>query len=229
MKKIMGILQIIQFGLTVSVVIILMALNPNKTKPIRRAWAKLQKILIGFDIEMVGEIDKNAQMLLLNHQSMLDIILFEYLDDRDLAWVAKKEIAKVPWFGRILKYPKMIEVDRESKKSLVKLLKDTKDRLKNNRPIAIFPEGTRSDGKKILKFKNGAKIIAEKYNLLVQPCLIIGSRDVFDSKSLTAKRGKVKIICLDSIKADKDSNWYKEIEENMRKILDNELKDKKWV
>jgi len=185
--------------------------------------------LIGFDIEMVGEIDKNAQMLLLNHQSMLDIILFEYLDSRDLAWVAKKEIAKVPWFGRILKYPKMIEVDRESKKSLVKLLKDTKDRLKNNRPIAIFPEGTRSDGKRILKFKQGAKIIAEKYELLVQPCLIIGSRDVFDSKKLTAKRGKVKIICLDSVKADKNSNWYKEIEEKMREILNQELKDKKWV
>jgi len=226
MRKIMGILQIIQFGLTVSVVIILMALNPNKTKPIRRAWARLQKILMGFDIEMVGEIDKNAQMLLLNHQSMLDIILFEYLDSRDLAWIAKKEIAKVPWFGRILKYPKMIEVDRESKKSLVKLLKDTKDRLNNNRPIAIFPEGTRSDGKKILKFKQGAKIIAEKYNLLVQPCLIIGSREVFDSKKLTAKRGKVKIICLNSVKADKNSNWYKEIEEKMREILNKELKDK---
>jgi len=224
MKKIMGILQMLQFAITVSFVIILMGLNKKNTKTIRKKWAKLQKILIGFDIEMVGEIDKNAKMLMLNHQSLLDIILFEYLDDRDLAWVAKKEIGELPWFGKILKYPKMIEVDRENKKSLVKLLKDVKDRLDDNRPIAIFPEGTRSNGKKILKFKNGAKFIAERYNLLVQPCVIIGSIDVLDSKRILAKRGKIKIICLDLVKADKNSNWYEEVEEKMRKILQQELK-----
>jgi len=133
MKKIMCILQMLQFGISVSVVIILMAIFPNNTKNIRRKWAILQKYLLGFDIELIGQIDKNANMLLLNHQSLLDIIIFEYLDDRDIAWVAKKEIGDLPWFGRILKYPKMIEVERENKKSLIKLLKDVKDRLKHNR------------------------------------------------------------------------------------------------
>jgi 1-acyl-sn-glycerol-3-phosphate acyltransferase len=217
MKKIMGILQMLQFGISVSVVIILMAIFPNNTKNIRRKWAILQKYLLGFDIELIGQIDKNANMLLLNHQSLLDIIIFEYLDDRDIAWVAKKEIGDLPWFGKILKYTKMIEVERENKKSLIKLLKDVKDRLKHNRPIAIFPEGTRSNGDKILKFKSGAKLIAQKFNLKVQPVVIIGSINILDSKKLLAQRGKVKVICLDSIQVNKaDENWYKDIENKMK-------------
>jgi 1-acyl-sn-glycerol-3-phosphate acyltransferase len=107
---------------------------------------------------------------------------------RDIAWVAKKEIADIPWFGRILDAPKMIIVERENKKSLIKLLKDAKDRLEHGRQLAIFPEGTRSDGTKIRKFKAGAKMIAEKYELEVQPAIIIGSYDVFKSKELKQKK-----------------------------------------
>ena len=31
-------------------------------------------------------------MVIMNHQSLLDIIVIEYIHSRDLAWVAKKEI-----------------------------------------------------------------------------------------------------------------------------------------
>ncbi len=37
---------------------------------------------------------------------MMDIILFEAIASRNIAWVAKKEIGDIPWFGHILKAPK---------------------------------------------------------------------------------------------------------------------------
>ena len=37
----------------------------------------------------------------------------------------------------------------------------------------MFPEGTRSDGKSMLSFKPGAKMVANKYNLKVQPISFI--------------------------------------------------------
>ena len=40
----------------------------------------------------------------------------------------------------------MISVDRENKAGLIKLLADVKNRLDLGRPIAMFPEGTRSNG-----------------------------------------------------------------------------------
>ena len=47
----------------------------------------------------------------------------------------------------------MISIDRENKAGIINLLKEAKDRLDKGRPIAMFPEGTRSDGKSMLSFK----------------------------------------------------------------------------
>lgn len=219
MSKLRGGLIFLQLILTVSIVIVLMYLFQKSNKSIRGAWAKLQLKLMGANIIAEGTYDQNADMLIFNHQSMLDIIIFEAITTRDIAWVAKKEIADIPWFGHILKAPKMIIVERESKKSLLQLLKDAKARLDSRRQLCIFPEGTRTGGKTLRKFKAGAKVIAEKYNLTVQPIVIIGSIDVFDSKKATQTSGDIKIVYLPTVKADKKTTWYETTEEQMAQIL----------
>ena len=223
LNKIRGIFTIIQIAVTITFLIILMYIFGKKNKIVRQKWATMQMKLLGIKLEVVGSEDPNAQMQVMNHQSVLDIILFEYLHSKDLAWIAKIEISKIPWFGHIVKAPNMILVERESKKSLIKLLKDSKDRLNSNRPIAIFPEGTRTDGKKLIKFKAGARMIAEKYDLLVQPVVIIGTREIFDSQNIMQHGGVVKVIYLPSVKAEKKTTWYKQMEENMKITLENNL------
>lgn len=218
-----AIFTIIQMAITLTCLIILMYIFRKNTKPMRKKWAALQMKLLGITLKIEGEEDPNAQMQVMNHQSVLDIILFEYLHSQDMAWIAKIEIAKVPWFGHIVKAPRMILVERESKKSLIKLLKDSKEKIEQKRPIGIFPEGTRSDGLQITKFKAGARIIAEKYDLLVQPVLIIGTRKILDSQNLKQQSGVVKVIYLPSVKAEKNSSWYKDMEETMRERLTAEL------
>lgn len=223
MTKIRGILILLQFGITVSVTIIFMYLLGKKHRLVRKVWGKLQLILMGANIVETGKYDENADMLIFNHQSMMDIILFEAIAKRDIAWVAKKEIGDITWFGHILKASNMIMVERESKKSLIQLLKDAKDRLDDGRQLCIFPEGTRTDGKELRKFKAGAKVIAEKYNLRVQPIVIVGSIDVFDSKRATQKSGDIKIIYLDTVQADKSTSWYDDAESEMKTILTKNL------
>ena len=223
LSKLRGIVALLQFAVTVSIVIVLMYLFRSKNHTIRKIWASLQMKLLGINIEEVGELDKSADLLIANHQSLLDIIVVEYIHSRDIAWVAKKEIAKIPFFGHILKAPNMIIIDRENKAGIIKLMREVKDRLSKNRPIAIFPEGTRSDGKRVLKFKSGAKMVAQKFNLKVQPIVLIGTREIFDSKKLNAKPGVVKIIYLDSVVATKESDWFKDTENKMREILQKEL------
>lgn len=226
MTKVRGIIILLQFAFTVSITIILMYLFNRSNRKIRRNWAKLQLKLMGANLIIEGAYDDSADMLIFNHQSMMDIILFEALASRDIAWVAKKEIGDIPWFGHILKAPKMIMVERESKKSLIQLLKDTKERLDSGRQLCIFPEGTRTDGKKLKKFKAGAKVIAEKYNLKVQPIVIIGSINVFDSKRATQQSGDIKIVYLPSIVANKETTWYEDSETAMASILENNIQER---
>jgi 1-acyl-sn-glycerol-3-phosphate acyltransferase len=184
----------------------------------------LQIYFLGIKLEKVGDIDETCDLVLMNHQSLLDIIVMEYIHNKNLAWVGKKEITDLPFFGHIMKAPEMITINREDKTGIVTLLRESKDRLDKGRPIAMFPEGTRSDGKKLLKFKSGAKILANKYGLKVQPVVMFNTREILDSKNLKAKPGVVKVIFLEPIFASKDSQWFEEIEKKMNQVFINEGK-----
>ena len=225
LAKLRGFITLIQFSFTVAIVIILMYLLPiNQAVWVRKTWAKMQIKLLGITLEIHGEIDPNTQMIAMNHQSILDIVVMESIDcDRNTAWVAKKEIAELFFYGHILKAPKMIIVDRENKAGLIKLLKDVKDRLAHNRPIAIFPEGTRSDGKRLLKFKTGAKIVAQKCDLKVQPVLMFNTRDVLDSKTLKATPGIVKVMFLDPLDPKENPDWFSDMEKSMNEVFYKEI------
>ena len=224
LSKIRAIFTIIQMAITITITIILMYAFNSKNRSIRKVWGALQMKLLGIDLEIKGAEDPNATMQVMNHQSVLDIVIFEYLHSKDIAWVAKKEIADIPWFGHILKAPKMIIIERESKSSLIKLIKESKEKLDEGRPLAIFPEGTRTDGQKLRKFKAGAQIIAEKNNLTVQPVIIIGTRHILDSQNILQNSGTVKIIYLPSVQAVRKTDWYSKMEEDMAKVLEEELK-----
>ncbi|HIP55797.1 MAG TPA: 1-acyl-sn-glycerol-3-phosphate acyltransferase [Arcobacter sp.] len=230
MKQLRAIFSIIQMMITVGLIILLMMIfrSQKSKRKIRRNWAKLQLTLQGATVEIVGTEDTSADIIMMNHQSIMDITTIEALSSVDPAWVAKKEIADIPLYGNILKVPNMIIVERESKTSLIKLLKDSKARLDDGRQIAIFPEGTRTDGTKIRKFKAGARMIAEKHNLKVQPIVIVGSLAIWDSKKFTQTPGDIKVIYLDSIEAKKKTTWYEDMETNMRSTLNKELENEKW-
>jgi len=230
MKQLRAVFAIIQMMITVGTIILLMMLfkSAKSKRKIRKNWAILQMKLQGASIEIVGKEDLDAGMIIVNHQSILDITTIEAISNLDPAWIAKKEIADMPLYGNILKVPNMIIVERESKTSLIKLLKDTKDRLSKGRQIAIFPEGTRTDGTRLRKFKAGAKIIAQKHQIKVQPIIIVGSVSIWDSKKFKQTPGPIKVIYLDSIDAVKNTSWYEDTEELMRITLAEELKDDKW-
>ena len=225
LTRIRGIILLIQFSITVAITVILMYTFRNHTHKVIKAWMSFQMFVLGIKLEIEGKLDESCDMVMLNHQSLLDIIVVEYIHSRDLAWVAKKEIADLFFFGHIIKAPKMISIDRENKAGLIHLLKEAKDRLDKKRPIAMFPEGTRSDGTKMLSFRPGAKMIANKYNLKVQPTILFNTRNIVDSKRLKASPGIVKVVFLDPIQADKNTDWFEKIEENMNQTFNKEYKN----
>ena len=225
MKKIRGILVLIQFSITVAITVVSMYLFRNHTHKVIKIWMNFKMKVLGIKLEIEGELDESCDMVVMNHQSLLDIIVMEYIHSRDLAWVAKKEITDLFFFGHIIKAPRMISIDRENKAGIIHLLKETKDRLEKGRPIAMFPEGTRSDGTKLLKFRPGAKMVANKHKLRVQPALIFKTRDVLDSKKLESKPGIVKVKFLEPVQADKKTTWFEDLEEKMNEEFQQELKN----
>lgn len=90
MSRIRALLVVIQFSLTVAVTIFFMYLFRNHTHKVIKIWMKFQMFFLGIKLEEEGSLDETCDMVILNHQSLLDIIVMEYIHSKNLAWVAKK-------------------------------------------------------------------------------------------------------------------------------------------
>lgn len=181
--------------------------------------------LMGGKVEQVGKADPEADLIIMNHQGIVDIIGMEALQTGHLRWIAKKELFDTPWFGYLLKNGDMISIDRENKKGLIKLIKDVKESLEiKKRKVAIFPEGTRAKHQKVLPFKSGTKFIAEKMGLKVQPVVITGSKKLLNEHDKTCHNSTVKYHYLPTVDVSTaDENWFEDIRETMQKEISHEF------
>lgn len=219
MAKIRAFFYFIYCVITIALVVLAMKIDNKNHRKYRRIWAKFQRYFIRYKVKQIGEFDESANLIVINHRSMLDIIILEEVHPRNLAWVAKKEIGKIKILGGIISLPRMIALDRSNPRSIVSLIKDAKDRLANNRVIAIFPEGTRGRGEKMLKFQEGAKILATKLNLRIQPIVLKDTLNSFDVKNFIIKKSEISMKILPSFKPNGD-HWYENLQNEMQKAYD---------
>jgi len=209
----------------------LMMLFPKNRSKILHKWNKVIIFLLGGEIVTHGESDTSVDMFVANHQGIIDIVALEAIEEVDLKWVAKKQLFDAPWFGYLLKLPKMIEIDRENKSGLMQLLRDVKKTIENRekkRIVTIFPEGTRTDKQELLEFKGGTKIVANKLNLKIQPIVITNSKLLLNEHNKTAHNATVHISYLNTITVSKnDKNWYTKLQQTMQEKIDEEYKKHK--
>jgi 1-acyl-sn-glycerol-3-phosphate acyltransferase len=180
--------------------------------------------LMGAKLKTHGKRDEKANLFLINHQGIMDIIALEAVENTHFRWVAKKQLFDTPWFGHLLKNGDMISVDRDNKAGLIKLLKDAKESVEvKKRAIAIFPEGTRAKEQKLLPFKAGAKLVANKLNLRVQPIVIVGSKWVLNEHNKTGHSGTIHIHYLDAFDVkDAPKSWYEDVRDKMQEVINQE-------
>jgi 1-acyl-sn-glycerol-3-phosphate acyltransferase len=214
---------VISFNTAVFMIPALMLFGKYKSTIVHHINA-LTLAMIGGKLSQEGTMDTNADMYVMNHQGIVDIIAMEALQNNHLRWVAKKELFEVFWFGKLLHHGEMISLDRANKAGLIKLIKEVKESKEvKHRPVAIFPEGTRAKEQTLLPFKQGTKIIAEKLGLKIQPVVITGSKWVLNEHERTAHSGTVHYKFLPTIdvsKADKD--WFETLHNDMQRVIDDE-------
>lgn len=215
---------IISFNTAVFMIPALMLFGKYKSTIVHHI-NRLTLFMMGGSLAQEGTMDTTADMYVMNHQGIVDIIGLEALQNNHLRWVAKKELFDAPWFGNLLRYGEMISLDRQNKAGLIKLIKDVKaSKEEYHRPVAIFPEGTRTDAQPLLPFKQGTKLIAQKLELRIQPIVITGSKWVLNEHAKTAHNGTVKYTFLPSFTVKKeDEDWFENLRAEMQKVIDDEF------
>ena len=108
--------------------------------------------MIGIRVHVIGEPIKGGGLLLANHSSWMDIIILSGICP--LAFVAKSEVNSWPFFGLLARLQNTIFVHRSDKARALGDRDLIRARIKAGDGIIIFPEGTSSDGNRVLPFKS---------------------------------------------------------------------------
>lgn len=136
-----------------------------------------------------------------NHTSQLDIIVPYALINRHYAFLAKKELEKLPLF-RINFRGMNVTVDRRDMVSGMQSLAACSNKLKSGINLLIFPEGTRSkQAPKMMPFKKGPFQLAVENNVPIIPLVFHDNfkRLPADFKKGIASPGKSRVSILPAI------------------------------
>ena len=116
---------------------------------------------------------KNSFIMVSNHGSLLDPPLLGHAIGRNISFMAKAELFKIPLVGFIIKACGAYPVKRGIADK--KTIKIACDKLANNNSIGIFIDGTRQKNGLVNKPKQGAAALAFKNQKLLLPVAIINS------------------------------------------------------
>lgn len=142
---------------------------------------------------------KKTYIMVSNHQSLVDILVGFHLFTH-FKWVAKIELAKVPFIGWNMHLNKYIFLKRGDRRSIIEMMKESEAHLKRGSSVYIYPEGTRSETGEMRPFKAGAFALAKRTEVPILPIAIIGSKDALPKNSYTIRGWhKIEIAILDEI------------------------------
>jgi len=150
------------------------------------------------------------------HQSMFETFVLQGPLNFPV-FILKKELLHIPLFGWYLKKIGSIEITRgiTTKKNLDFFDKINKTVKKNNRPLLIFPQGTRIKFGDRSPFKKGIGRIYESLNL---PCIpvALNSGKIWPKNSFMKHGGNIHVSFLNPIMPGKNKNEFvKEIEDKI--------------
>jgi len=138
--------------------------------------------------------DKRAgAILLVKHQSTLETFLMPTLMPHPLAYVFKKELIYVPFFGWAMARLDMIHIDRKQKaRAFNKVVAQGKELLAQGIWIIMFPEGTRIPRGQKGTYKTGGARLAIDTGAPVIP-IAVTSAKVWPRKAFIKRPGIVDV------------------------------------
>ena len=175
------------------------------------------KFFLNAEVEIKGinNIPKSDKYFFASaHQSMFETFALQAVLEYPV-FILKKELLKIPLFGLYLKKIKSIAIVRDT---------TTKDNLNffekvativksENRPLLIFPQGTRVMTDEVVPFKKGVGRIYEALNISCIP-IALNSGNIWPKKGIVKYPGKITISLLEPIKPGQSRDDFIKILEN---------------
>nr|WP_149028964.1 lysophospholipid acyltransferase family protein [Serpentinimonas barnesii] len=138
-----------------------------------------------------GRLD--AAVLLVKHQSVWETFSMPALMPRPLAFVFKKELLRIPFFGWAMGRMDMIHIDRAQRnRAFAKVVQQGRRLLGQGTWVIMFPEGTRIARGQVGDYKSGGTRLAIQTGVPVIPVAVNSGR-CWPAKAFIKRPGVVDI------------------------------------
>lgn len=185
-------------------------MSQSQARKIADLWVAsvlwLLKFLVGLEHEIRGRenIPEGAAVFACKHQSAWETIAIASIV-RNPAFVLKRSLLFIPFFGQYLHKLDMIAINRSSGVEALKILQRKALQITNHgRPVVIFPEGTRTQPGQRRKYRRRG--VTTLYARLPVPLIpvALNSGLFWPRNSFIKKPGKIVIEFLPPIKQGLD-------------------------
>ena len=158
----------------------------KKDVPVETRYKKVRKIItkathaLKYDTLVEGKenVPEEVCCFFSNHMGAADPLIYFDASDKPLTFVAKKEIEKLPFVGKVFSSDLGLFLDREDLKQSLRVMMKVQESLsKKEISWVIFPEGTRNKDQMglLLDFHHGTFRAAMKANVPLVPTVVYGS------------------------------------------------------
>ena len=168
-----------------------------------RAWARHSLCILGIKLQIANpEIsdDIHASVLISNHQSTLDFLIWGALLPPRTIGIGKSEIAYVPYGNLIWWASRFVFLHRDEHDRALNQLTEVRRRMKEDRvSVVIMPEGTRTPDGQMHEFKYGAFLLATETQRPIRPLVITGAYELLPRQCSIPASGTIQARFLDEV------------------------------
>ncbi len=185
------------FFSTCAVVFSLLSPGENKVHRLARMWSRTLLAMSSVKVRIIGAenvLEDRPQIFMANHQSDYDIFVVLGHIPSQFRWIAKKELFKIPVFGKAMRNAGYIEIDRQHHEKALRSIDEAAEKIREGKSVMSFPEGTRSRDMTLKPFKQGAFHLAIRSGVPIIPVSLVGTGRVMQKRSLQINPGNVIMV-----------------------------------
>ena len=160
-----------------------------------------------------------------NHQAIIDPICYLLASkEKGMSFIVKKEVRKMPLVGRWFAISGYYFLNRDNSREGLKTIINGTKALKENRPVGIYVEGTRSKGANLGEFHEGSFKMPQKANAPIVLCCI--DKSYLMKKNYPLKKTNVYLKVCEVIPYEKYQDMTtKEIASYAHSVVSQGLKE----
>ncbi|MBQ6370908.1 MAG: 1-acyl-sn-glycerol-3-phosphate acyltransferase [Firmicutes bacterium] len=193
------------------------------------SWGPMIMDMFGCDLVVEGleNLPEEGPVVIVgNHQGYADIAAyFAAFRKFQFAFVAKKELAKIPLYGKWMPRIRSVFIERDDPRASLEAIKAGIDLIEKGFSLVIYPEGTRSKGPVPGPFMKGSLKLATKPGVPIVPVSMHGTYKMYEQTGVI-RPATIRIIVHEPIETKGLSRQEeRELNDRVEKIVKDGIRE----